>query len=132
MSSKSVDIATMLDDLNLPLAALRWKEIVAAPELADYTPYQLFREVLEPQYIETMNNRYKTNLRLSKLIDKSALTENLVTSSKRRYNDAVVQQLLSFRFAEECLHRSKKGYRPFLAGNQTAADGKLNRQKWEI
>ena len=41
MSSKSVDIATMLDDLNLPLAALRWKEIVAAPELADYTPYQL-------------------------------------------------------------------------------------------
>jgi hypothetical protein len=73
----------MLDDLNLPLAALRWKEIVAAPELADFTPYQLFREVLEPQYIETMNNRYKTNLRLSKLIDKSALTENLVTSNKR-------------------------------------------------
>jgi len=33
VSSKSVDIATMLDDLNLPLAALRWKEIVAAPEL---------------------------------------------------------------------------------------------------
>ena len=91
MSSKSVDIATMLDDLNLPLAALRWKEIVAAPELADFTPYQLFREVLEPQYIETMNNRYRTNLRLSKLIDKSAITENLVTSSKRRYNDAVVQ-----------------------------------------
>ena len=56
MSNKSVDIATMLDDLNLPLAALRWKEIVAAPELADFTPYQLFREVLEPQYLETMNN----------------------------------------------------------------------------
>ena len=104
MSNKSVDIATMLDDLNLPVAALRWKEIVTAPELADFTPYQLFREVLEPQYIETMNNRYRTNLRLSKLIDKSALTENLVTSSKRRYNDAVVQQLLSFRFAEERLN----------------------------
>ena len=101
MSNKSVDVATMLDDLNLPLAALRWKEIVKAPELADFTPYQLFREVLEPQYLETMNNRYKTNLRLSKLIDKSALTENLVTSNKRRYNDAVVQQLLSFHFAEE-------------------------------
>ena len=94
----------MLDDLNLPLSAMRWKEIVAAPELADFTPYQLFREVLEPQYLETMNNRYKTNLRFSKLIDKNALTENLVTSNKRRYNDAVVQQLLSFRFAEERLN----------------------------
>ena len=104
MSSKGIDIATMLDDLNLPLAALRWKEIVAAPNLADFTPYQLFREVMEPQYIETMNNRYKTNLRLSKLIDRSALAENLVTSNIRRYNDAVVQQLLSFRFAEERLN----------------------------
>ena len=47
MSSKGIDIATMLDDLNLPLAALRWKEIVAAPNLADFTPYQLFREVME-------------------------------------------------------------------------------------
>ena len=104
MSNKNVDIATMLDDLNLPLSAMRWKEIVAAPELANFTPYQLFREALEPQYIETMNNRYRTNPRLSKLIDKSAITENLVTSSKRRYNDAVVQQLLSFRFAEERLN----------------------------
>lgn len=51
-----------------------------------------------------MNNRYKTNLRLSRLIDKGALTENLVTGSKRRYNDTVVQQLLSFRFAEERLN----------------------------
>ena len=84
MSSKGIDIATMLDELNLPLAAARWNEIWDAPEMADYTPSQLFREVLEPQYIETMNNRYKTNLRLSRLIDKGALTENLVTSSKRR------------------------------------------------
>ena len=52
----------------------------------------------------SMDNRYKTNLRFSKLIDKNALTENLVTSSKRRYNDAVVKQLLSFRFAEERLN----------------------------
>ena len=104
MIAKAVDIATMLDDLNLPLAAVRWKENSEGPELSDFTPQQLFREVLEPQYIETMNNRYKTNLRLSKLIDKSALTENLVTSNVRRYNDAVVQQLLSFRFAEERLN----------------------------
>ena len=81
----------MLDELNLPLAAVRWKELSDAPELADFTPPQLFREVLEPRYLETMNNRYRTNLRLSKLIDKSTLTENLVTSGKRRYNDAVVQ-----------------------------------------
>ena len=104
MIAKAVDIATMLDDLNLPLAAARWKDVSEGPELSEFTPQQLFREVLEPQYIETMNNRYKTNLRLSRLIDKSALTENLVTSNVRRYNDAVVQQLLSFRFAEERLN----------------------------
>ena len=104
MSAKRVDIATMLDELNLPLAAARWIELRDGPEMADYTPGQLFREVLEPQYLETMNNRYKTNLRLSRLIDKGALTENLATSSKRRYNDVVVQQLLSFRFAEERLN----------------------------
>ena len=104
MNNKGIDIATMLDDLNMPLASQRWKELVNAPEVSDFTPHQLFREVLEPQYMETINNRYKTNLRLSRLIDKSALTENLVTSSKRRYNDMVVQQLLSFRFAEERLN----------------------------
>ena len=51
-----------------------------------------------------MNKRYQTNLRLSRLIDKEALVENLVSSGKRRYNDAVVQQLLSFRFAKERLN----------------------------
>ena len=101
MSTNNVDIATMLDDLNLPIASIRWKEITQSPKLADYTAVQIFREVLEAQYLETMNIRYLTNLRLSKLIDKSALTENLVTSNKRRYNDAVVQQLLTFRFAED-------------------------------
>ncbi len=104
MNIKDIDTATMLDDLNLPVSALRWKEILNSPELANYAPQQLLREVIEPQYIETMNNRYKTNLRLSKLIDQSAQAENLVTSSKRRYNDEVVQQLLSFRFAEDRLN----------------------------
>ena len=47
MNSKGVDIASMLDDLNLSLASQRWKELANAPELADYTPYQLFREVLD-------------------------------------------------------------------------------------
>lgn len=103
MNTKDIDIASMLDDLNLPVSALRWKEILSTPELANYAPQQLLREVIEPQ-IETMNNRYKTNLRLSKLIDQSAQAENLVTSSKRRYNDEAVQQLLSFRFAEDRLN----------------------------
>ena len=104
MKDRPVDIDLMLDELNLPLAAERWQEIRNSPELADYTPQQLFREILEPQYIETMNNRYIANLRLSRLIDKGACIENLVTSGKRRYNDAVVQQLLTFRFAEDRLN----------------------------
>lgn len=104
MKDRPVDIDLMLDELNLPLAAERWQEIQNSPELADYTPQQLFREILEPQYIETMNNRYIANLRLSRLIGKGACIENLVTSGKRRYNDAVVQQLLTFRFAEDRLN----------------------------
>ena len=104
MNTGAADIGTMLDDLNLPLAALRWRELLNSPELADFTPQQLFRAVLEPQHRETMDNRYRTNLRLSKLIDKSALVENLVTSNRRRYNDAVVQQILTFRFAEDRLN----------------------------
>ena len=92
MNRKNIDIAAMLDDLNLPQAAIRWKEIVNSPELADFTHQQLFREVIEAQYIETMNNRYKTSLRLSKLIDKNALAENLVTSNKRRYTACLRQQ----------------------------------------
>ena len=89
--STSMDIAVMLDELELPASALRWRELLGSPGFADFTPEQLLREVIEPQYIETMNNRYKTNLRLSRLIDKGALVENLVTGSKRRYNDDVVE-----------------------------------------
>lgn len=104
MSNNNVDIISMLDDLNLPVAAERLTEILNGPELGDYTPQQLLREVIEPQHIETMNTRYLTNLRLSKLINKNAQAENLVTSDKRRYNEDVVRQLLSFRFADERLN----------------------------
>ncbi len=104
MNKNAADIAAMLDELNLPIAALRFKEIMEGPELADLTPEQLLREVLEPQYIETMNNRYQTNLRLSRLIDKHASVDNLVTNNKRRYNDAMVKQLCTFRFAEDRLN----------------------------
>ena len=100
MNAFGVDIATMLDDLKLPLAAIRWKEILRGPELENLSAQQLLREVLEPQYIESMNNRYETNLRLSSLIDKSALVSNLVSGSVRHYNDEVVRQLLTFRFAQ--------------------------------
>ena len=98
------DLTVMLDELGLSVSALRWRELLGSPEYSDFTPEQLLREVIEPQYIETMNNRYKTNLRLSRLIDKSAIAENLVTNGKRRYNDDVVRQLLTFRFVEDRLN----------------------------
>jgi len=101
VNTNPTEISVMLDELELPAAVLRWKELSESPAYSDFTPEQLLREVIETQYIETMNNRYKTNLRLSRLIDKSALAENLVTGSKRRYNDDVVRQLLSFRFVED-------------------------------
>ena len=53
MNAFGVDIATMLDDLKLPLAAIRWKEILHGPELENLSAQQLLREVLEPQYIES-------------------------------------------------------------------------------
>ena len=98
------DLTVMLDELGLSVSALRWRELLGSPEYSDFTPEQLLREVIETQYIETMNNRYKTNLRLSRLIDKSAIAENLVTNGKRRYNDDVVRQLLTFRFVEDRLN----------------------------
>lgn len=99
--STPVDIADMLDKLVLPVSVLRWKAFLESPEFSDFMSAQLLREVTEPQCIETMNNYYRTNLRLSRLIDRNVLVENLVTGSRHRYNNDVVQQLLSFRFVEE-------------------------------
>ena len=65
-------IGKMLDELRLPVSALRWEELSNSPELGELAPQQLLREVLEPQYIDTMNTRYETNLRLSKLLNKGA------------------------------------------------------------
>ena len=62
MNNGNTDLATMLDELNLPLAAERLTEILSSPELGNYSPQQLLREVIEPQYIESMNRRYITNL----------------------------------------------------------------------
>lgn len=50
MNNGNTDLATMLDELNLPLAAERLTEILSSPELGNYSPQQLLREVIEPQY----------------------------------------------------------------------------------
>ena len=88
----------MLDELGLTTSALRYKELLDSPEIGDYSASQLLREILTPQFIETMDKRYTTNLRFSKLINKTAKIENLKTGNGRRYNDDKVQQVLSFRF----------------------------------
>ena len=44
-----MDITVMLDELGLPVSALRWKELLESTEFSDFTPGQLLREVIEPQ-----------------------------------------------------------------------------------
>ena len=92
MKSETNDIYEMLDILALPVAAQRFAQLSESPELGSYTALQFIREVLEPQYIETLNKRFETNLRLSSLI--------LKTGNGRIYNDATVEQVLKFHFAE--------------------------------
>ena len=81
MRSKTIDIYEMLDTLSLPISAQRFIQLSENPELGSYSALQSLREVLEPQYIETLNRRFETNLRLSRLINKGALAENLKTSN---------------------------------------------------
>ena len=104
MSESIYDIGTMLDELGLTTSAIRWREILDGPELGNFSAQQLLREILTPQYTEAMDRRYKTNLKLSKLIDKQALVENLKTSNGRKYNDDIVQQILTFRFVSKYLN----------------------------
>ena len=96
MSEITYDIAEMLDGLGMTTAAIRWKQLQDSPELGNYTAQQLFREVLTPQYLEAMNKQYATNLKFSRLMEKSALVENLKTGNGRKYNDETVQQILTF------------------------------------
>ena len=101
MKANVTDVAQMLDDLELPLAAARLRKIQDGPELSNFSSVQLLRAVIEPQYLDHMNVRYTTNLRLSALVNKSAVAENLKTGNGRvYYNDPTVQQILSFRFVE--------------------------------
>ena len=73
MNNTNSDIYEMLDTLSLPVAAQRFSELTQSPELVNYTAFQFIREVLEPQYTETLNRRFETNLRLSSLINKGVL-----------------------------------------------------------
>ena len=41
MKSSEKDMAVMLDELGLPAAALRWKELSGSPEYPDFAPEQL-------------------------------------------------------------------------------------------
>ena len=75
MKSETNDIYEMLDTLALPVAAQRFAQLSESPELGSYTALQFIREVLEPQYIETLNKRFETNLRLSSLINKGSMAE---------------------------------------------------------
>ena len=101
MSEITYDIGEMLDGLGLTTSAIRWRSILESPELGNFSAQQLLREVLTPQYTEAMDRRYETNLKFSKLIDKQAKVENLKTGNGRRYNDDIVQQILTFRFVSK-------------------------------
>lgn len=102
MKNNSIEPAKMLDDLQLPIAAARLRELQESPELANYSLIQLLREIIEPQYIYSMNDRFKTNLGKSSLKNKSGKAENLRTGNGRVYhNDPTVQQILTFRFVEK-------------------------------
>jgi DNA replication protein DnaC len=92
------DIGKMLDTLGLTTSAIRWKQILDDPDLGNFTAQQLFREVITPQYLEAVNNRYETNLKFSKLMEKSARIEHLKSGNGRKYNDETVQQILTFHF----------------------------------
>ena len=90
MKSETNDIYEMLDTHGPAGSRPAFAELSESPELGSYTALQLLREVLEPQYIETLNKRFETNLRLSSLINKGAVAENLKTGNGRIYNDATV------------------------------------------
>lgn len=64
MKNEATDICEMLDALSLPVAAQHFTQLSESPEFSSYTALQFIHEVLEPQYIETLNKRFETNLRL--------------------------------------------------------------------
>lgn len=104
MKTDHADIIEMLDFLNLPIASGRFAELLRSPDLGNYNSIQFLRDVLETQYLDRVATKFETNLRLSSLINKGALMENLRTGNGRLYNDSVVDQIRSFSFAEDRLN----------------------------
>ena len=104
MNDITYDIGEMLDGLKLTTAALRWKQLLDAPEFGNFTAQQLLREVITPQYVEALNKQYATNIKFSKLMEKNARIENLKTGNGRKYNDETVQQILTFNFISNGLN----------------------------
>ncbi|MFQ7290350.1 MAG: hypothetical protein ACLRPV_16450 [Lacrimispora saccharolytica] len=92
MKSETNDIYEMLDTLSLPVAAQRFVELSEALNSAAIPLCSSFVKSWSLQYIETLNKRFETNLRLSGLINKGAVTDNLKTGNGRIYNDATVEQ----------------------------------------
>ena len=88
MSDITYNIGEMLDGLKMTTAAIRWKQLLNDPELGNFTAQQLLREVITPQYVEAMNKQYATNLKFSRLMEKSARIENLKTGNGRKYRYA--------------------------------------------
>lgn len=117
MNHGNTDLSTMLDALNLPQAAECLTEILNSPESGDYSPQQLLRDVIEPQCMESMNRRYMTNLQLSRLINKNAQVEELVTSSaalqRGRGSAAVFLPIRRGSFECGCLRRHRCRKIPF-------------------
>lgn len=104
MKTDHADIIEMLDFLNFPIASGRFAELLRSPDLGNYNSIQFLRDVLETQYLDRVATKFETNLRLSSLINKGALMENLRTGNGRLYNDSVVDQIRSFSFAEDRLN----------------------------
>lgn len=86
MKTDHADIIEMLDFLNLPIASGRFAELLRSPDLGNYNSIQFLRDVLETQYLDRVATKFETNLRLSSLINKGALMENLRTGVVRQIN----------------------------------------------
>jgi len=99
-----LDICEMLKFMDMPIASGHLEELMRSPDFANYTPISFLREVLEQEYLDKVETKFKSSLNFSSVINKGALMENLVTGNGRIYNDAVVEQIKSFTFAEDRLN----------------------------
>ena len=104
MSNQEQDIKEMLDVLGLTESSQKFDQMLGDPSLGSYSPVQFLREVLQPQYESVLNSQFTNRIAKSCLLETGARVENLKTGNGRIYNATTVQQILSFRFAED--HRN--------------------------